>query len=126
MSLYDNCRQASLKSNAHLKNEESISDVMLAGNESTHLTIPAFLKRDDLNRKQRAVYYISDLHLDYHILNRFSGGTSDQEIKDYLHEIVQKLFCGDFLDELRAFLPSIVLFPFKYPCISLPLHPIVL
>lgn len=52
------------------------------------------------NLKNNVIYYISDLHLDYKILNHFKNRVSNEKVVDYINAIADKIseqFCQSFL-----------------------------
>lgn len=49
------------------------------------------------------VYYISDLHLDHHLVDAFPNGASDRQVEMFIHDIVQQLIADDYEAALRKF-----------------------
>ena len=56
------------------------------------------------------IFYISDLHLDNHILQRYPEGASDKEILEYLNMVVNDLLSGKIRQQLKKMESPKVLF----------------
>ena len=110
MSIYKDCV---ILAESHPLIEECADDtisLLTLSDDSGHSIAPAFLKKDMRSYRQRAVYYISDLHLVHHIIMRFPKGATDKKIRDYIHELVIGLFDSEFGNKVYNFESPIVLF----------------
>lgn len=112
MDIYKQCieitNQASCIDQQEAETALCPSDEMLT---PVRATIPSILKGQEIaDSKTLAVYYISDLHLVHHILKTFPNGASDHDVSKYIREKTASLFQGDFLEDVRHFRKTIVLF----------------
>lgn len=101
MGLYELCANAMNNTNLVCNSRNVIDcseDIALPVMSSTK---PAFLKGERSNYDSRQVFYISDLHLDNHIVNRFPNGASDSQVKEYIDSVVSSLFIGKFEAQVR-------------------------
>ena len=101
MNLYNSCNE--LVSNSFKfvakKNIKALSTQKLIND---HCTQPANLQALDFgNWYFNKVYYISDIHIDNHILNQFSHPQDDETIINYVKSVVKQLFKGEFLKDIK-------------------------
>lgn len=111
MSLFDECN--SLIKGPHILHESNVDSISLITTvESTAVrnTAPSFVYKERINSLQRSVYYISDLHLVHHIIHHFKKAASEENIRAYIHNIVSKLFDGEFGNAITSFENPIVMF----------------
>lgn len=74
-------------------------------------TVPAFAEKNaSVPIFPLSVYYISDLHLESHIVNKFGEDVSDDDVRNYVRSVAESLFQGDFEEEVREFYWPIVFF----------------
>ena len=111
MSLYDKCSAVGPCTQLLPEyDQKTISLLPINSHAEYHMTIPDYLNNEQSDWMQRTVYYVSDLHLVHHILQRFPCGASDFQVQEYVHEIVENLFSGDFGNEVQQFKAPVVLF----------------
>lgn len=110
MNLYNSCNELvsnSFKIEAK-KNIKALSTQKLIND---HCTQPANLQALDFgNWYFNKVYYISDIHIDNHILNQFSHPQDGETIINYVKSVVKQLFKGEFLKDIKRGRNPIVIF----------------
>ena len=107
--MYEECKSLIDKSMLHLV-DESVTDLVGFGeNNCVHVTLPNFIRHEVVLRA-KVVYYISDLHIVNHIIDKYPDGASNDQIKKYVHDIVLQLFTGDFDGDVKHFQSPIVIF----------------
>ena len=75
------------------QSDEVISSCPLKGKT----TLPEVLQgKEEYEQSCIEIYYISDLHISYHISNTFSCKPSDAQIAAYIEKITRDLFSGEF------------------------------
>ena len=112
MNYFEKCVSAFRASGVQEVSEYENCNMLQANNDlvTRHTTTPALLRENSARIVEKSVYYISDLHLAHHIVHHFPNGATDEQIKDYIHDIVLALYSGDLFDDLKAFRSPIVLF----------------
>ncbi len=112
MSIWEKCYN--LNSNTmfpKLLCEEDSDKVSLHSPSVIKTTLPDFLQKNNkFNQHNIGIYYISDLHLDQHILASYGQGVQDEKIVDYIDSVARKLLTGDIESEIRAFKSPVVFF----------------
>lgn len=74
-------------------------------------TLPSLLEFNETALSECSpVYYISDLHLEHQIANKFPAGATEKQVERYLQTIVRNLFPEAFLEDIAHNLSPIVLF----------------
>ena len=69
-----------------------------------------YLSEETKKLSCKLIYYISDLHLDEHILDAFTENATESQIKSLIKKIVSSMFCGDFENDVKNFNNPVVLF----------------
>ena len=57
-----------------------------------------------------SIYYVSDIHLDEHIVYEFGADISDEKVVEYIKKIISGMFCGEFLYDVLNQNHIIILF----------------
>ena len=110
MSYYDDCLKVQ-KEQFNIKTDvDNCSSLDTYDSLTAHETYPLVVSKKSSSWHNRGVFYITDLHLDEHLLNHYPDGASDVQVKEYIHKQVLKLFSGDFFASLRSFKNPVVLF----------------
>ena len=81
-----------------LKEEEK--SITVANNDLSAEDLEHLGFRDTRNKS--AVYYISDIHLDHKIYNKFGKAASFKKVRDYIHKIARKLLLDDHGNEIHC------------------------
>lgn len=111
MSLYEECLALTNgPCTSGADDTDSLSLIASAETTALHLTVPPFIDSERVEWMARCVYYISDLHLDYHVIQYLEKDASEERIRAYIHEIVMQLLDGEICDDIKAFKVPIVLF----------------
>lgn len=108
MGLYKKCTEIT---KSLLPIETNKANLPASANASGS-TIPNFAKSDELAKEYASsnVYYISDIHLGHHILQKYKIPAFDLQIKSYIRKIVKSLFSNDFLSDIEKGKNLVVLF----------------
>lgn len=118
MSLYEMIAKSSKRFSEISESEESSVNskpIAIISYDSSiapySCTIPSVLRSGEYNsRESLELYYISDLHIDTHILSAFPNGATDELIISYIDDVVKKLFTGEFRKDVQFLKSPIVLF----------------
>ncbi len=102
MSIYDHCLELNTALQADPSLEET-SEELTVQTETAISTVPALLRKQDHGFSSATVYYISDLHLDQHLVAAFPDGATDEQAADYIRGIVRQLLSGEILEEIQRF-----------------------
>ena len=109
MNLYKKCVQFA---RALLPDDVEKRNSLLVEASNSGLTIPTSVKLDEFAKRFLCnnVYYISDIHLDYHIQQEFKIVAFNGQVKSYIKKVVKSLFTGEFLADIKNGKRPIVLF----------------
>lgn len=113
MSLYELCASGHTAPLVETDEQQPVSLI----EQSVQLQIPVFQNTDPEIRPPLPVYYISDLHLEHHILRRFPNGASDESVLAFVHNIVLELFKDELEKELYDFRSPVILFGGDTSCV---------
>ncbi len=91
MNLYKKCVQFA---RALLPDDVEKRNSLLVEASNSGLTIPTSVKLDEFAKRFLCnnVYYISDIHLDYHIQQEFKIVAFNGQVKSYIKKVVKSLF----------------------------------
>lgn len=108
MNLYKKCVQFS----SSLLPDDIGQTNSLVEVENNGTTIPGPVKLDEFIKEFvcNNIYYISDIHLVHHIEQEFKIGAFNGQIKSYIKKVVDSLFSGEFLADIKSGKHPIVLF----------------
>ena len=93
MSLYNSC----IKYSDEISIKDKINRALINhnGQKFTASSIPQYLNHHGFEEWNNLdVFYISDIHLDHHIVSHFPNGASDIEIQEYIKSLAQSLYYG--------------------------------
>ncbi len=114
MDLYHSCINVIHEKTASSAINEEGAEALTEISEDLFLpqsTYPAVLSQGTKRTDEHLpVYYISDLHLDNHIVAAFPNGAIDKDVIEYIGNTVLKLLEGDIVYEIRHSKSPVILF----------------
>lgn len=111
MRLYEECLSLTNGPCTSVEADTGITSLIATAETTTlRITVPSFIDNEQEEWMARSVYYISDLHLDHHVIRYLEENASEERIRAYVHEIVMQLLDGEIGEDIKAFKAPIVLF----------------
>lgn len=112
MNLYNHCNKLVTNDFKATPNKK-VTALSTQSLINDHCTIPANLQALDSGTSflnTNTVYYISDIHLDNHIINQFPCHQEDEIIINYVKSVAENLFKGTFLKDIKSGKNPVILF----------------
>ena len=112
MNYFDQCKRFTKKYPINIEKDIQQSTSLILDKQHSKLTTYPFIKKSEYldEDMEHSVFYISDLHLDNHIISKFKDGASNKEIVVYIKNIVASLFSTRFINDVKRNRQPIVLF----------------
>ena len=108
MPLYQLCKEIADRS---LSPDPAKNGTALSRKVPVSSTVPDLVRKNASKRLPSvSVFYISDLHLESHIVNTFGEDATDDDVRTYVNTVARSLFQGEFEEAVREFEWPIVFF----------------
>lgn len=108
MPLYQLCKEIADRS---LSPDLAKNETALSRKVPVSSTVPDLVRKNASKRLPSvSVFYISDLHLESHIVNTFGEDATDDDVRTYVNTVARSLFQGEFEETVREFDWPIVFF----------------
>lgn len=110
MDLYKKCMELSDQSNEQSTNKTHTKLSTVSSN-SSHITLPQTLYNlYPYKNLCKNFFYISDIHLVNHIMNKFKKPVPDSSIIEYVKKIARNIFSKELYDCFRGYESPLILF----------------
>lgn len=94
-------------------NNDSEGNYLCEVDRFENSTIPSIVLSkygEMISSLNHSIYYVSDIHLDEHIVYEFGADISDEKVVEYIKKIISGMFCGEFLYDVLNQNHIIILF----------------